>query len=211
MTRIRSFSSTHPSFIGARCINKEWFKVPIYEVWDIFCDHLYWVGHAYEIKIHAFVLMNNHFHLLVSTPNGNLSQAMQYLMRESSLDITKHAGRINQTYGAPYFSSLIETDHAFKHVYKYLYRNPVDAGLVRNAEDYKFSTLNESLGGVKAQIPLAEDALLFPHTEQTLEWINTPYPESFREEFQKASRRNKFKFPSRRGSRKLSPWNSQLS
>ncbi|MCB9024791.1 MAG: barstar family protein [Bdellovibrionaceae bacterium] len=61
-----------PYHVSARCINKEWFHIPMENVWDIFCRQLTYISWVYDAKVHAFVLKNNHFHLLVSTPRSNL-------------------------------------------------------------------------------------------------------------------------------------------
>ena len=43
--------------------------------------------------------MGNHFHLLVTAPDGNLSAAMLYFMRETSREVSRRSGKINQTWG----------------------------------------------------------------------------------------------------------------
>lgn len=167
----------YPYHITARCINKEWFRVPIHEVWDIMSNYLFFLSHAYEFEIVNFVLMDNHFHLIVRTPLANLSQGMNYFMRETSRSITILSDRINQTYGSPYHWSLIKNIFSFQHAYKYVYRNPVEAGLSLKVEDYIYSTLQFKLGLAKSIIPLTEDFLLFESVEDTLLWLNKSYPD----------------------------------
>lgn len=169
--------SDFPYSLGARCINKEWFKLPLPEVWEIFCNRLYTTERMFQVKIHSFVLMSNHFHLLMSTPEANLSESMKYLMNNTSLDISRRARRINQTFGGRYFRSMITKDHHFTHAYKYIYRNPVSAGLCRRVEDYPFSTLRGLLGLSRLQIPIADDPLLFNDPAAHLKWLNkAPLP-----------------------------------
>ncbi|WP_081111818.1 transposase [Bdellovibrio bacteriovorus] len=60
-------------------------------------NYLCFIHHAYKGEIYAFVLMSNHFHLLIRFPENNMSEAMTYFMRESSRMISRQAGRINQT------------------------------------------------------------------------------------------------------------------
>jgi REP element-mobilizing transposase RayT len=86
-------SSEHPYHISARCINKDWFRLPIEDIWKIFEDYLCHVSHVYDLRIHSFVLMSNHFHLLASTPQGNIDKVMNYLMREVSRNITRESGQ----------------------------------------------------------------------------------------------------------------------
>jgi REP element-mobilizing transposase RayT len=207
----RENSNIYPFHVSARCINKEWFRIPIEEVWLIFNNYLYLAKHAYNLDILNFVLMNNHFHMLLRTPESNLSQAMNYFMREVSKEITRTCGRINQTFGAPYHSSLIKTNHYYLHAYKYVYRNPVEAGLCANVEDYKYSTLNGLLGLSPLIIPVSEDETLFSSVEQTLAWLNTTYDGDNKNKIKKALKRTEFSFEKIGNSRKLDDLESELS
>lgn len=188
-----------PYHVGARCTNRERFAVPLEKVWDIMELQLYFVKHAFNLKIHAFVLMPNHFHLLVSAPEANLSQAMRYFMTETSRALLRLSGRINQTYGSRYFRTSIPSLHYFLNVYKYLYRNPVNANLCSQVEDWPFSTLSGLLGLSPLLIPLEEDTLLFAEGEMEshLRWLNREPDDISWEEVRKALRKPEFKIPHR--------------
>ncbi|MGZ3723520.1 MAG: transposase [Bdellovibrionales bacterium] len=136
--------------------------------------HLYFMHWAYSVKIHSFVLMRNHFHLLITTPANNLSAAMGYFMRETSRAITKSADRINQTYGQRHHRTIVNSNHYYLLCYKYVYRNPVVAGLIERPEDYPFSTLHRLIGRDHLLFPVAEDITLFSDFEGTLSWLNRP-------------------------------------
>lgn len=185
-----------PYHIVARTSNKDWFEVPMPVLWDLFSNHLHSLHHWSGFQIHSFVLMNNHFHLIATIPNGNCGIAMNYFMRETSKSIARMSGRINQIYGRPYYASALKTNHYYLNAYKYLYRNPVDAGLCKKVESYPYSTLNCLLGLSKANIPIAEDTLLFDDTESNLKWLNKEYPsEDIRKIIATALRHKEFKFP----------------
>lgn len=163
-----------PYSISARCINRDWFGMSLPSVWEIFGEELFLIHHLYDVRIHSFVLMNNHFHGIVSTPKANLSEAMQRFMRQTSVRITKPAGRINQTYGARHKPCILGSYNYFLNSYKYIYRNPVAAGVCGRVEDYRFSTLRGLLGFERLVIPLEEDTILFSDVEKELVWLNTP-------------------------------------
>ncbi len=166
-----------PYHVTARCINKDWFRIPIEEVWAITSDYLFFINYTYKVKIHSFVLMNNHFHLVISAPNMNLSEAMNYFMREVSRQITRISGRINSTFGSRFHRSLIPRYHHYMNVYKYVYRNPIEAGLARCVEQYKFSTLHGLLGQSKITVPVAADTVIFcDEVDRNLQWLNTKPP-----------------------------------
>lgn len=169
-------SNDYPYHVTARCLNKDWFTLPPEELWSVFSNYLFFIHHAFGVRIHSFVLMNNHFHLILRTPNSNLDKAMNYFMRETSRVIGRQSGRINQVYGGPYYWSLIKTPNFFLHVYKYVYRNPIEAGLGTAVENYKYSTLRVLIGQEHSVIPLECDDTLFSSTTEQLKWLNTSYP-----------------------------------
>jgi REP element-mobilizing transposase RayT len=105
------------------------------EVWTVMTEQLHFAHHAFNLRIRSFVLMSNHFHMLVSTPDSNLPQAMAFFMRETSREIIRRAGRINQAWGGPYSGSMLTQNSYFLNAYKYVYRNPVKAGLCRQCEE----------------------------------------------------------------------------
>lgn len=141
--------SEFPYHITARCINRDWFSIDMPAVWEIMTRQLYFTNFAFNLRIHSFVLMSNHFHMIVRSPEANLSVAMSYFMRETSREITRRSHRINQTYGSRFHRSLI--------AYKYVFRNPVEAGLCNRVEDYEFSSLKGVLGERWLDVPISED------------------------------------------------------
>ena len=196
MPRAKFNPTTDPYHIAARCINKEWFHSPTSEVWEIFNDELYLVQKLFDLKVFSFVLMSNHFHLLASAPNADLSLAMNYFLRESSRIILKSNHRINGTFAGRFFRCRIQSYHHFTTVYKYIYRNPVEAGLCTWAEEYPWSTLNGILGFSKLILPLEEDKLLFDTgVEPTLKWLNEKPEEFNRNSVRLAIRKPNFKLP----------------
>jgi putative transposase len=196
--------STYPYHITARCINKDWFSIPMETVWEIMNRELRFLSYAYDVKIHSFVLMSNHFHMLASTPQANLSESMWNFMGQTSRNLTFAGNRINQTYGQRYFRSVIKSQHYFRHAYKYVYANPVKAGFVSKAEDYQFSSLRGLLGFEKLEIPLAEDTLLFEDVEKTLEWLNSRVADEDWSLIRKALQKKQFRLAKDRNTKKTS-------
>ncbi len=98
----------------------------------------------YECELLQFVLMSNHYHLLIYTPLKNLSASMLYLHREIAKRANLKSQRINHFFGGRYKSCLIDSEQYYWNCIKYIFRNPVDAGMCEYVEDYPFSTLNRS-------------------------------------------------------------------
>ncbi len=162
-----------PYHVTARSVNQSHFELPLDLVWRIMSNQLFFLHHAFGVRIHSFVLMSNHFHMIISTPQSNLSSCMEWFMRETSREMNRLSHRINQSYGTRYFKSIISTQHYFLHAYKYVYFNPVAAKIVSCVEDYSYSTLRVKLGLQHSIIPLIEDYELFTSPEETLVWLNT--------------------------------------
>lgn len=199
-------SGQHPYHITARCINREWFRLGLPTVWSIMCDYLYLCHQLYGVQIHSFVLMPNHFHLIVTSPNKNLSEFLLYFMRETSREITRLSGRINQTYGSRNHKCLINSYRYFMNCYKYVYQNPLRAELSKTVESYPFSTLNKILGLDSLVIPICDDSILFNPTpnQEVLDWLNERRDEHLEEEMRQSLKRSIMEYRTSRKTNKLS-------
>lgn len=187
--------SEFPYNVSARCINREWFSIHMADVWKIFCDQLFFIHHAYNIQIHAFVLMANHFHLIITTPEANISAAMKWFMQETSKALVRSGNRINRTYGDRYFKCVMESHHYYLNAYKYLYHNPIKAGICDSVLDYPYSSLQGLLGNQRQSFPIIEDMTLFSGVDSTLRWLNKKPNEDNWEAVRKALRKRTFKLP----------------
>lgn len=190
-----------PYHVSARCINRDWFAANLDVIWEIMTRQLYFMKLAFNVRIHAFVLMSNHFHLIVRTPDANLSEAMRYFMRETSREITFISGRINQTYGSRYHRSLLSSPLYFQHAYKYVYRNPVEAKICKRVEDYPFSAIPGLLGEKWLEVPIMDDENWgsLAAREMTLTWLNSQPSQENWGHIRKALRRKSFTLPKVKG------------
>ncbi len=186
----------HPDFplhITGRCNNRENFPVPIEHAWGVFSDHLYLINQRFNIRVCAFVLMSNHYHLICRDPELQLSKGMEFFMRETSKEMARRSGRINRIWGAPFYSSIITSPLHYLHAYKYLYRNPVAAAMSENVETYPWSTLQILLGQRRGIFPIEADETLFSNPEGTIKWLNQNYKKEEAMALQQAFRKKLFK------------------
>jgi REP element-mobilizing transposase RayT len=168
------------------------------DVWSNSTSYLYFIKYAFELRLHAFVLMPNHFHLIVSTPRQNLSEAMNYFMREMSRSVNNQAQQINQLWGARFHRCEVDSYQYYLNAYKYVYYNPVKAILVDRCELYRFSTLNGLIDASNSFLSIEDDIIFSGALEDNLRWINRkPNPDDL-EAVRLALRRKKFKLPSRK-------------
>ncbi len=178
-----------------RSNNKEWFYIPIEECWEIFCYILGKTSAKYGVYLHQLVLMSNHYHLLLSTPDCNIDVAVQYFQSQVARIIQSRANRINHIMGTRYKWTVLDSPYSLAYVYKYICRNPVRAGIAEKVEDYRFSSL------YKDQFPTAEGFNSYwkfiPRTQpERLKWLNVPTPKEQEELIGRALRRCHFKFSS---------------
>jgi REP element-mobilizing transposase RayT len=94
----------------------------------------------FELECHGFVVMSNHFHLLLRTPTGGLPNAMQQLNSTLAKRFNRDAGRRGPVLEAPYHTELIERQGHLLEVARYDVLNPVRAGMVDHPGDYEWSS-----------------------------------------------------------------------
>lgn len=113
----------------------------------------------YKVSIHAFVLMTNHVHLLV-TPKDELSvgRMMQYLGRKYVQYFNYTYDRTGTLWEGRYKSTLVDSETYLLTVYRYIELNPVRAGMVEHASEYPWSSYRGNALGKEIQ-------LLTPHAE----------------------------------------------
>ena len=167
-------SSENFYHVTNRCINREWFNMSMSSVWRIMEDELYFTVHSFHIEVLSFVLMSNHYHMLVRSPKANLSEAMRWFNSRTSLQIAKPMNRLNHIWAHRFHRSEIRSNYYLLSAYKYVYRNPVEEGVCARVEDYPFSTLYGILGKGKIMIPVCEDTFFFDSSPLSnyFRWLN---------------------------------------
>ena len=122
----------------------------------------------FEVAIHAYVLMDNHLHLLLTPQTANgLSRMMQAVGRRYVRYFNDRHGRSGTLWEGRYKSTLVETERYLLACMCYIDLNPVRAGLAGQARDYAWSSHGHYAG-------LRGDRLISPHP---LYWElgNTPF------------------------------------
>ncbi|OVE77021.1 hypothetical protein BVX98_03870 [bacterium F11] len=118
-------------------MNRGWNRCPIFsDTGDRFLL-LKTFGESVErfkIKIHAFSLMPNHYHLLIETPLGNLSRAMQYIDGVYTQRFNRKYNRDGSLFRGRFKSILIQKDSYFLEVTRYIHMNGTKAKLISGPE-----------------------------------------------------------------------------
>ena len=79
----------------------------------------------FGLRVHAYVLMDNHFHLLVETPEANLSRAMQWLSVSYSVWFNRRHDRSGHLFQGRFQAVVVEDDAGWQEVGRYVHLNPV--------------------------------------------------------------------------------------
>jgi putative transposase len=95
---------------------------------------------------HAYCLMSNHYHLLIETPDANLSRGMRHLNGVYTQRFNRTHGRVGHVMQGRYKSILVEKDSYLLELDRYVVLNPVRAGMVRSARDWKWSSYRATAG-----------------------------------------------------------------
>lgn len=93
-----------------------------------------------KLEVHAYVLMKNHFHLLVHTKEANLSRAIQWLGVSYSVWFNRKYQRSGHLFQGRFKSFLIENDRYFTTMCLYIHGNPLRARIVKRLSDYQWSS-----------------------------------------------------------------------
>lgn len=109
---------------------------------DIFINVLISVIKKFKVKIHAVVIMKNHYHLLIELTEANLSKAMKKLNCDFARIFNRETGRKGSVIRDRYKSILIQTDKYYFNALRYISQNPVRQKLFDKCEDYCGSFLN---------------------------------------------------------------------
>ena len=125
-----------------------------------FLEKLTSVKERYGLIIHAYCLMNNHYHIVVETPRGNLSKGMQRLNGDYTQDYNRRHERVGHLFQGRYKAVLIEKESHLLEVTRYVVLNPVRAKMVKTPAEWKWSSYKATAGMEAAPEFLFEDWIL---------------------------------------------------
>lgn len=94
----------------------------------------------YGVRVAAYCLMSNHYHLLLQTPSGNLSRVMRHVNGVYTQRYNRRRNIDGQLFRGRYKSVLVEEDSYLLELLRYIHRNPVCAGLCKSIEGYPWSS-----------------------------------------------------------------------
>lgn len=177
--KLHSFEDP-PLHVVGKCNTSEWPAGSRNEAWSIFSQKISDFQHK-GVRTFAFVMMSNHYHWLCTYPDLERNPQFFYDFHKflnekffshqnanlqvinpppSTLDIAPHI-------------TVLDHVEAYRQAYRYVYRNPVEAGLVHRAEDYDYSTLPYILGKKPQPFSCIDNMNLITDPMRILRFINS--------------------------------------
>ncbi len=108
--------------------------------YEKFIEYLANARNKYKIMIHCYVLMSNHYHLIIETPEANLSRAMHYINGSYTTYFNKKTKRSGHLFQGRYKSFMVDKNNYLLELSRYVHLNPVRAGIVERPESYQYSS-----------------------------------------------------------------------
>jgi putative transposase len=88
---------------------------------------------TYHVTLYVYVLMPNHFHLMVRTAEGNLSEFMRHFNISYTMAFNHRHGRVGHLYQGRYKAFLVDSDSYLLELSRYVHSNPVRGGRFKDA------------------------------------------------------------------------------
>ncbi|MDX2346195.1 MAG: transposase [Legionella sp.] len=111
----------------------------------------------FRLEVHAYCLMDNHYHLLLKTPEANLSRSMRHINGVYTQRYNKRHGKDGALFRGRYKAILVDSDAYLLHLSKYIHLNPITAKMVAALEQYEWSSYSAYIDKIKAPSWLIKD------------------------------------------------------
>lgn len=111
------------------------------------------IARIHACDVHAYVLMTNHSHLLLTPrPGGNISKLMKNLGQRYVQCVNKTMKRTGTLWDGRFKSSLVNSESYLFHCHRYIERNPVRAGMVAVPAQYRWSSFSANALGLPSPL-----------------------------------------------------------
>lgn len=113
-----------------------------------------------NFHVHAYCQMGNHYHLMIETAEGNLSQGMRQLNSRYTQNFNRRHDLVGHVLQGRYKAILVQKETYLLELARYVVLNPVRAGMVASPRDWKWSSYRATVGDANGHDWLTTAALL---------------------------------------------------
>jgi len=106
----------------------------------LFIDLIKEITRLWDARISAYCLMPNHYHMVIHTPRGNISRSMRHLDGIYTQRFNRAHGFDGPLFRGRFKSILIDADSYLLQLVRYIHRNPIKAGVVKELDQYPWSS-----------------------------------------------------------------------
>ncbi len=135
----------------------------------------------YGYLLHAYALMENHYHLFLETPKANISQIMQNINTSYTVYINKRHKRFGHLFQGRFKGIIVDKETYLIVLSRYIHLNPVRARIVKNPEDYRWTSYREYIGACKEKESIVDTAETLSSFSKTKTAAMTAYREFVKE------------------------------
>jgi len=114
--------------------------------YEKFLEYVLQAKKRYKFRLYAYVLMRNHYHLLVETLQANLSRIMHFINSSYTTYYNVKHKKSGHLFQGRYKSIIVDKDSYFHELSRYIHLNPVKVGIVKLPEEYKWSSYKAYIG-----------------------------------------------------------------
>lgn len=154
----RIIQTEYPYHISTRTNNRS-FRFNKKKIIKIFAQVFDNAVKKYNVKIFHFVLMANHYHIILKIEEENLDRFFQYVNSRIAMKFNKITQRSGHLWGDRYKSTIVSTDEHYLRCIRYIYMNPVRAGIVKSPYNWENSTIHFHAFGKKVDVRVKEDEI----------------------------------------------------
>jgi putative transposase len=112
-------------------------------------------------SIHSYCLMQNHYHLLLETPEADLSAGMRTINGEYAQCFNRHYGFVGHVFQGRFHAFLVESDWHLLELTRYIAMNPVRAGVCASPAEWRWSSFCDVIRGPRSSLHTADRVLAF--------------------------------------------------
>jgi len=129
--------------------------------WELLCFSLESLSINYSVHYHCLLMMDTHVHLIFRISDDQENFFTKDLLKKMGLKTQQD-----------YYAEPITQHSQYLNTYKYIYRNPVQAGICDQVQDYPYSSLAALLGKSVCAVFIQDHLGLIQNPQKILNWLN---------------------------------------